>query len=144
MKKLTKHHRRPRKLRGNGNPENISWISDKKHRAWHTLFNHNDALAIAKNLIMWGIINRRIRVRVLNPDIAISDYPQFFGTIYPYKNTDAIYIPLPKGIRIGSLEMTKTRKEAVKTLFGQMSDEEIIQEINDLYLDPNYKFELEE
>lgn len=41
MRKLTRHHRKPRSQGGTGARENISRISEKHHRAWHILFPGN-------------------------------------------------------------------------------------------------------
>lgn len=38
MRKLTRHHRKPKSQGGRATRENISRIPEKKHRAWHILF----------------------------------------------------------------------------------------------------------
>jgi hypothetical protein len=35
---VSKHHRKPRSLGGNNDPQNISYVDIKKHRLWHSLF----------------------------------------------------------------------------------------------------------
>lgn len=37
----TKHHRRPQAQGGGDETENISLVSEKQHRSWHTLFDGN-------------------------------------------------------------------------------------------------------
>lgn len=37
-RRLTKHHIVPRSRGGSNDPENIMWLSEKKHEAWHILF----------------------------------------------------------------------------------------------------------
>ena len=37
---MSKHHRKPRKLGGKSNKENISYVRVNKHEAWHILFGH--------------------------------------------------------------------------------------------------------
>lgn len=38
-KKITKHHRRPRKQGGGNEDSNISLVQNRLHRAWHMLFS---------------------------------------------------------------------------------------------------------
>ncbi len=45
--KNTQHHRRPRSTGGGSNTENISWVTEKEHRAYHLLFENKDPNAIA-------------------------------------------------------------------------------------------------
>ncbi len=44
----SKHHRRPSSTGGSDVRENISWVTEKKHRAWHMLFADVEPPAIAK------------------------------------------------------------------------------------------------
>jgi len=46
--KLTKHHRRPSSKGGKGNDENISYVPDKLHQAWHLLFANYSPAKIAE------------------------------------------------------------------------------------------------
>ena len=48
--KNTKHHRRPRSTGGSNAYENISWVTEKEHRAYHLLFRDGDPNAIARIL----------------------------------------------------------------------------------------------
>jgi len=43
----TRHHRRPRSLGGGNEKTNISFVSQNKHRAWHTLFSNYSPYRIA-------------------------------------------------------------------------------------------------
>jgi hypothetical protein len=47
---LTKHHRLPRKLGGESTRENISFVPEKLHQAFHLLFGANSAEKIAQEL----------------------------------------------------------------------------------------------
>ena len=38
--KLTKHHLRPRSLKGECTESNISYVPEKLHQAWHLLFSN--------------------------------------------------------------------------------------------------------
>jgi len=44
----TKHHRRPRSTGGDNDPQNISLVTEKEHRAWHVLFANMGPQAIAR------------------------------------------------------------------------------------------------
>ena len=46
-KKKTRHHRKPKSLGGDDSSRNISWISDKRHKAWHILFGNYAVWKIA-------------------------------------------------------------------------------------------------
>lgn len=46
--KLTRHHRRPQSLGGKHEGENISFVPDRLHAAWHLLFANNSAQRIAE------------------------------------------------------------------------------------------------
>ena len=35
---LSRHHRKPRSLKGGNEDRNLSIVDEKKHQAWHTLF----------------------------------------------------------------------------------------------------------
>jgi hypothetical protein len=43
----TKHHRKPRSLGGQTTDRNISMLEQKKHEAWHTLFQNYQPHEIA-------------------------------------------------------------------------------------------------
>ena len=48
--KNTQHHRRPRSTGGDSNPENISFVTEKEHRAYHLLFANKEPRVIARIL----------------------------------------------------------------------------------------------
>jgi len=45
---LTRHHRRPQSLDGCDQDWNISVLPEKKHQAWHCLFENMSAFEICK------------------------------------------------------------------------------------------------
>lgn len=47
---LTRHHRRPRSLNGSHEGENISFVPNKLHEAYHLLFSNNSVNKIAEIL----------------------------------------------------------------------------------------------
>lgn len=44
------HHRRPRSLDGTNAPGNISYVQEKFHKFWHTLFGNMNAYQIANHI----------------------------------------------------------------------------------------------
>lgn len=48
--KLSKHHRKPRFLKGSNEDRNISYLSDYVHRAWHVLFSVKTPREIAETI----------------------------------------------------------------------------------------------
>jgi hypothetical protein len=46
----SQHHRKPKSLGGKSNPENVIWLEDKKHLAWHTLFSNMTPYEIATEI----------------------------------------------------------------------------------------------
>ena len=44
---LTRHHRKPRSLGGEHEGENISFVPEKLHNAYHLLYSNNPATKIA-------------------------------------------------------------------------------------------------
>jgi hypothetical protein len=48
--RLTVHHRRCRSNGGSDNPENISFVTEKKHQAWHLLFSNKTPQQIVDEL----------------------------------------------------------------------------------------------
>lgn len=47
IRRVSKHHRKPRSLGGNNNSRNISVVQDKLHEAWHLLFDNCDPEGVA-------------------------------------------------------------------------------------------------
>lgn len=50
--KKTVHHRKPRSIGGTDDTRNLSYITDRKHKAWHTLFQNKRA-----DQIVWELNN---------------------------------------------------------------------------------------
>lgn len=50
LQKITAHHRRCRSHGGGDNPENISYVPEKKHQAWHVLFSNKTPAQIVQLL----------------------------------------------------------------------------------------------
>lgn len=46
--KVDTHHRRPRSLSGSSDPQNLSRVLQKHHKAWHLLFKNYDPERIAR------------------------------------------------------------------------------------------------
>ena len=49
-KKKTGHHRKPRSTGGSNDRENISWVTDHEHRAYHMLFDNKPPREVARIL----------------------------------------------------------------------------------------------
>lgn len=50
LQRLTVHHRRCRSNGGSDNPENLSYVTEKKHQAWHILFSNKTPAQIVQIL----------------------------------------------------------------------------------------------
>lgn len=50
MKEMSRHHRKPRSLKGKTNERNCIMIKDNLHRAWHTIVGNMSAPEIARLL----------------------------------------------------------------------------------------------
>ena len=50
LQQLTVHHRRCRSNGGSDNPENLSYVTEKKHQAWHLLFSNKTPAQIVQLL----------------------------------------------------------------------------------------------
>ena len=126
----TRHHRRPRRLGGNGGAENISLIPAVEHQAWHTLFNHMHASAIAG--VLASVFEKPLILFVADPKVASIDF-QCSGLtalrIDPYVNTKPL---------------NKKQHKAWNLLWQGMSTDDILKDINARFLDPAYKIILAE
>lgn len=47
---MTRHHRKPKCLKGSSHDSNISLVGKKRHRAYHALFQHGNPHQVAKEL----------------------------------------------------------------------------------------------
>lgn len=112
--KLTRHHRKLASQNGNDDPHNISFVPLYKHRAWHILYDDLPPLLIIENFR--------------------QDY-EVFGT-------DFTKSPLMKKLHEGWANSTAQkikRREAWYTLFADKTLEQIVEEINTMWLDPAYE-----
>ena len=108
---ITQHHRLPESLGGEKRKKNISYVPRYKHRAWHILFDNLPATEIIKLL---------------------RGYYEIFGI-------DVVKSNLQKEINEGwanaNRERIKVRK-AWYELFEGMTLQEIIDEVNSKWIDP--------
>lgn len=108
----TKHHRLPESLGGATSKKNISFVPRYKHRAWHILFDNLSAIEVIKLL---------------------RGYYEIFGI-------DVVKSDLQKTINEGwantSREKIKNR-QAWYDLFEGMTLQEIVDEVNGTWIDPN-------
>lgn len=111
------HHRRPCSLGGPNNPTNISYVPPKLHRAWHILFGNMNAEQIC-NKINYSPIKpkgKTVVCKFINGKEVIGR-----GENNSKKNLKC--------------------KDAWETLFAEFTFEELIQYINNTWLDPSYHF----
>lgn len=111
---FSKHHRKLESHGGKNYKRNISNVLLFKHRAWHVLYKDLEA-----------------------PDIIAS-----FAEDYEVFGTDFIKSPLLKRLHEGYANNTAEkikRREAWYILFIDKTLEEIIEEINTVWLDPDYE-----
>ncbi len=121
----TRHHRRPRRLGGNGNPENISLIPAVEHQAWHTLFNHMHASAIAG--VLASVFDEPLILLVEDQKVASIDF-QCTGL-------SALYIDPSNTLD----SFNDKQQKAWSLLWEGLSPNKILEDINARFLDPAYK-----
>jgi hypothetical protein len=73
--KLTKHHRLPKSVGGTNHPDNISIVTQSKHRAYHVLFDNRPPEEIADILNAIWIDKRKKLISV--PTERYSDVLMF-------------------------------------------------------------------
>lgn len=112
------HHRKPRDQGGDDSPRNKSRVLRSRHTAWHTLY---DALPAQEVMRLFAGDQE-----IYGDWIKKSELQQKINE--GYANSTA------KRIK---------RREAWQLLFGEMSLEEIVQEINTIWLDPDYAIVIE-
>lgn len=108
------HHRKPRSLNGKHYKRNLSSVPLFKHKAWHVLYEDFDAF----------------------------DTQALFAQDYEVYGTDFIKSPLLKKLHEGYANNTAEkikRRVAWYTLFSDKTLEEIVEEINTVWLDPDYE-----
>jgi hypothetical protein len=112
---ITKHHRKPTSIGGEKKAlRNISHVPLFKHKAWHVLYQDFEA-----------------------PHII-----EIFATDYEIHGIDVYKTPLLKQLHEGYANNTEEkikRNRAWYTLFQGKTLEQIINEINNIWLDPDYE-----
>lgn len=124
--KLTKHHRKPRNIGGSDKPINISMVPGDRHEAWHVLFGHNEASIIAVILNEYFLESLKVEAIFL------------LGKIQPRKIISSIipnYLSRRKAKREKRLN---SLNENWEKMFSGLTEKEIIEEINQVWLDPEY------
>lgn len=110
----SKHHRKLSSHGGGNRKENISNVPLFKHRAWHSLYRELEA-----------------------PDIIL-----LFKEDYEIHGIDTVKSPLMKKLHEGWANNTDEkikRNKAWYALFENKTLEEIVEEINTIWLDPDYE-----
>ena len=112
----TEHHRKPRSLGGKTEQSNISYVARYKHEAWHLLFDNLPANKVLERF---------------------KDYWELFG------NKDKT----KQQIRRDRFWIKNSKPRAKKAhawylLWEKKNLVDIINEINHVWIDPDYKFKL--
>lgn len=110
----TKHHRKPASLGGRNFRGNIFYVPRFKHEAWHILFDNFPASKIVE---------------------LFQEFYEIFGT--DKKKSKFRSRRNREWIRTKSSRLKK--KLAWDTLFGGMTLEKIVDQINEIWIDPNYR-----
>lgn len=114
----TKHHRKPQSLGGRDDTENISLVYRYKHEAWHLLFDNLPAQKMFEKFL------------------------EFYDVFGPENSRS------PFQTRIIQ-EWVRARKSRIKklhawkALFDNMSTVQIVSEINQIWIDPDYRLFIE-
>lgn len=108
----TKHHRKPEKLGGSGAERNISIVLRPKHKAWHTLF---DSFDVTKTMELF------------------EEYWQLFGSD---PKPDSEKQRIREWVRAKESRINKLK--AWRCLFKNLALEEVVEEINSTWIDPDY------
>ncbi len=111
--RLEEHHRRPEGLGGTNKPSNISFVPIDQHKAYHVLYGSLNAYQTADK------INKTA--------------PTGFMVVCEFING----VEVKKRGRHDSKNPRKLRK-AEEVVFGDMSFEDKIAYINNVWLDPSY------
>lgn len=140
---FTRHHREPKSLGGKNVDSNISIVPRPKHEAWTTLFDNLPALRVAELFEEYHkefgnrsrILNeaKQIGLSVLREVNLLNEY----GDIFAKAEIEEIH-------KVLTDHRLKAKKiNAWLLLFRGKSLEEIVSEINEVWLDPKYKFVIE-
>lgn len=111
--KITLHHRLPESLGGNRSKRNISHVPLYKHRAWHILFDNLPATEIITIL--------RGYYEIFGIDVVKSDLQKDINEHWANSNKERI-----------------KNRQAWYELFESMTLMEIVEEVNAVWLDPDY------
>lgn len=114
LEKLTKHHRKLKSDNGSNGKENLSWVPLYKHRAWHALYDDMPPAGIVKQFA--------------------EDY-ELYGT--DYVKSDLMKMLHERWANSNAAKIKRTK--AWNTLFAGKTLEEIVEEINTIWLDPAYQ-----
>ena len=109
------HHRRPRSLGGSNLPFNVSYVTPKLHKAWHILFGNMNAEQITSR---------------------INSFPQ-----KPKGTTIVCDFINGTGVSLRGKNNSNNRKKCKRAwivLFGDLSFNDAISCINNIWLDPSY------
>ena len=114
------HHRRPRSIGGTENPANVSNVKDALHKSWHVLFGNMNVYQICD-------------------DINYAEHkPKNVIVVCKFING----VQVKK--RGGNNSKNKHKiSNAWETLFNGLNFLEIIEYINNVFLDPSYHFYVE-
>lgn len=113
-KSISKHHRKLKSLGGGWSRRNISLVPLDKHRAWHALYR----------------------------DMEPCDMIPVFKEDYEVFGKDVIKTELMQKLHEGWANSTSAkikRREAWYFLFENMTLEEVVAQINTIWLDPDYE-----
>jgi hypothetical protein len=111
---MTRHHRKPKKLGGNSSKRNISYVPRFKHEAWGILFDSFPAHVILERL-------------------------RFFYELFGIDFKKSLAQAERDSEWISTRESMRRRRRAWDILFYRMNIYEILDEINRVWLDPDYK-----
>lgn len=111
------HHRRARSIGGTDHPANKSFVKNKDHKYWHTLFGNMNVFQICDH------INQ------------MEYKPENIIIICKFINGTEV-------IKLGENNSKKKNKisRAWEFLFKELEFTEIIEYINNVWLDPSYHF----
>ncbi len=112
-----KHHRRSQSLGGSNDPSNLSYVPPKLHRAWHVIYGDMNAEQACEltNLLSWK--------------------PEGIKVVCVFINGEQVML---QG-KHNSKDMAKLQN-AWEILFKDLSFEQAIKYINNVWLDPSYHF----
>jgi hypothetical protein len=135
----TRHHRKPRSYKGGSRDSNISVVLRPKHEAWNTLFDNLPAPNVAELLERyWDMFrdeSKTLREMEQTGMSILALLKDLHDLKKVFKGRELAGIV--KMLRIYKLSVKK--QDAWVLLFDGMSLEEIVAEINKVWIDPDYK-----